>query len=125
MIFNCILAYILIVQFGPYGAAWGRLAAEMFGFVGAIILTQWAFPVPLPWGRAVRVVLAGLAMVAAIKTLDSVLDLSSKVALIVLIPAGMATYFAACWVLDIAKARARLVRALEILQGALVIKSRA
>ncbi len=64
-------------------------------------------------------------MVAVIKTLDSTLDLSSKAALIVLIPVGMATYFAICWVLDIAKARARLIRALEMLQGALAIKSSA
>jgi O-antigen/teichoic acid export membrane protein len=125
MIFNCILAYILIRQFGPIGAAWGRLAAETFGFVGAITMTQWAFPVPLPWGRAIRVLIAGLAMVAVIKTIDSTLYLSSKAALIVLIPVGMAIYFAICWVLDIAKARARLIRALELLQGALTVKSSA
>jgi O-antigen/teichoic acid export membrane protein len=122
MIFNCILAYILIVQFGPIGAAWGRLAAETFGFVGAIILTRWAFPVPLPWGPAIRILIAGLAMVAVVKMLDGALDLSSKAALIVLIPAGTAIYFAACWALDIAKARARLIRALEMLRGALAIR---
>jgi len=43
----------------------------------------------------------------------------------VLIPVGMAIYFAICWVLDIAKARARLIRALELLQGALTVKSSA
>ena len=123
MIFNCILAYVLIVKFGPLGAAWGRLAAEIFGFLGAIVLTQWAFPVPLPWGRAIRILIAGLAMVAVIKTLDSVLDVSSKAALIILIPIGAATYFAMCWVLDIAKARQRLIRAVEMLQGALAAKS--
>jgi O-antigen/teichoic acid export membrane protein len=123
MIFNCILAYGLIVTFGPVGAAWGRLAAEIFGFLGAVILTQWAFPVPLPWGRAIRVLIAGLVMVAIVKMLDGVLNVSSRAALVILIPIGAATYFAMCWVLDIAKARQRLIRAVEMLQGALAAKS--
>jgi O-antigen/teichoic acid export membrane protein len=123
MIFNCILAYVLIVHFGPIGAAWGRLAAEIFGFLGAVVLTQWAFPVPLPWWRGILILIAGLAMVAVIKMLDGALDLSSRTALFVLIPIGMATYFAMCWVLDIAKARARLNRALELVQSALTAKS--
>jgi O-antigen/teichoic acid export membrane protein len=122
MIFNCILAYVLIVRFGPIGAAWGRLAAESFGFLGAVVLTQWAFKVPLPWRRAIRVLIAGLAMIAVVRLLDGALHVSSRTALIVLIPVGAATYFALCWMLDIARARQRLIRTLEILQGALAAK---
>jgi O-antigen/teichoic acid export membrane protein len=46
--FNAIVTYLLIGQYGMIGAAWGRLAAEVFGFASALMLTRWAFPVPLP-----------------------------------------------------------------------------
>jgi O-antigen/teichoic acid export membrane protein len=123
VIVNCVLAYVLITRFGPVGAAWGKLAAEVFGFLGAIILTRWAFPVPLPLLPIGRVLAATIAMIVVIKVLDGVLVASSREALIILIPAGMASYFAMCWLLDIAKSRRRLNRALEILQSALATKS--
>lgn len=123
MIVNGILAYILIVRMGPVGAAWGRLAAEIFGFVCAAALTRWAFQVPLPLRPIGRVLIATMAMVAVIKALDETITASSKIALIILIPAGMITYFAMCWVLNIAKGRPRLRRALEMVQGALAAKS--
>jgi O-antigen/teichoic acid export membrane protein len=122
MIFNCVLAYVLIIQFGPIGAAWSRLGAELFGFTGAVVLTRWAFPVPLPLRPTLRVLTAAIAMVLVIEAIDGILDLPSRTALFVLIPAGVICYGAMCWVLDIAKARARLARALEMLQGALAIK---
>jgi hypothetical protein len=63
-------------------------------------------------------------MVVVIKAIDQMLAVQSKIALIVLIPAGMITYFTMCWILDIAKARQRLIRAFEMVQGALAAKSR-
>jgi O-antigen/teichoic acid export membrane protein len=125
MIVNGVLAYVLIVRMGPVGAAWGRLAAEIFGFITAVVLTRWAFHVPFPLRPVGRVLIAALMMVAVIKVLDEMLTVSSKVALIVLIPAGMITYFAMCWILNIAKGRQRLIRALEMAQGALAAKSSA
>jgi O-antigen/teichoic acid export membrane protein len=125
MIFNCILAYILIVRMGPVGAAWGRLATEVFSFVCAVVLTRWAFQVPLPLRPVGRVLAAAFTMVVVIKALDQMLAAPSKIALIVLIPAGMITYFAMCWILDIAKARQRLIGAFARAQGALAAKSQA
>jgi O-antigen/teichoic acid export membrane protein len=125
MIFNGVLAFILIVQMGPVGAAWGRLTAEIFGFVGAVVLTRWAFPVPLPLRPIGRVLTAALAMVIVIKALDAVLAMPSQTALIVLIPAGVIAYIAMCWILNVAKARQRLIRAFEMAQGALTGKSSA
>ena len=124
-IFNAVLAYILIVRMGPVGAAWGRLAAEIFGFAGAAVLTRWAFQVPLPLRPVGRVLIAAMTMVVVIKTLDAMLVVPSNVALVILIPAGMITYFAMCWILDIAKARHRLIRGVEMAQGALAIKTSA
>jgi hypothetical protein len=63
-----------------------------------------------------------MTMVAVIKALDEMLAVSSKAALIILIPAGMITYFAMCWILNIAKGRQRLIRAFEMVQGALAAK---
>jgi O-antigen/teichoic acid export membrane protein len=123
VIFNCILAYVLIARFGPVGAAWGRLVAEIFGFSGAVVLTRWAFPIPLPLRPIGRVLAATIAMVVVLKMLDGVIVATSKEALIILIPAGMASYFAMCWLLDIAKSRRRLHRAVGILQSALAAKT--
>ncbi len=60
--FNAALSYFLILRFGVVGAAWGRLAAELFGFVSALVLTRWAFPVPLPLRRTARVMAAVMVM---------------------------------------------------------------
>ncbi len=125
MIFNGVLAYILIVRMGPVGAAWGRLAAEVFGFAGAAVLTRWAFQVPLPLRPVSRVLIAAMTMVVAIKALDVMLAVSDKIALIILIPAGMVVYFAMCWLLDIAKGRQRLIRVLQMAHGMLAAKSSA
>ncbi len=125
MIFNGVLAYILIVRMGPVGAAWGRLAADVFGFVGAVLLTRWAFMVPLPLRPIGRVLTAALTMVVVIKALDEMLAVSSKTALVILIPAGVITYLAMCWILNIAKGRQRLIRVLARVQGALAAKSSA
>jgi O-antigen/teichoic acid export membrane protein len=123
MIFNCILLYALISRMGPVGAAWARLATEIFGFVTAAALTRWAFHIPLPWRPIARVLIATMTMVIVIKALDEMLAVSSRTALIILIPAGMITYFAMCWILNIAKGRQRLIRALEMAQGAVAAKS--
>ena len=39
---NLIVSYALIGPLGAVGAAWGRLAAEIFGFASALVLTQFA-----------------------------------------------------------------------------------
>jgi hypothetical protein len=63
-------------------------------------------------------------MVLAIKTLEAVLPaVTSKTALLILIPVGMVIYAVMCWLLNVAKARHRLIRALQMLHGALAAKS--
>ena len=49
---NVILSYVLVGQYGAIGAAWARLGADIAGFVCALILSRFAFPVPLPLGPA-------------------------------------------------------------------------
>jgi hypothetical protein len=67
--FNAVVTYLLIGRYGMIGAAWGRLAAELFGFLGALALTRWAFPVPLPLSRLMRVLIAAIVMAIVVRGL--------------------------------------------------------
>jgi O-antigen/teichoic acid export membrane protein len=120
LVFNAVVCYLLIARYGAIGAAWARLGAELFGFFSALLLTRWAFPVPMPLGRLTRVLTAAVAMAAIVKGLDLALSISDKEALIILLPIGIASYLAMCWLLDVAKTRARLNHGLLIVRGMLV-----
>jgi len=114
LIFNAVASYFLILHFGSIGAAWGRLVAEIFGFLGALLLTRWAFSMPMPLGRLTRVLIATVVMAFAVRGLDLAIGPSDKVGLALLIPSGVAIYIAMCWLLDIAQTRHRLQRGLQI-----------
>jgi O-antigen/teichoic acid export membrane protein len=116
---NVIVSFLLIYRFGAVGAAWGRLAAEIFGFGGALLLTQWAFPMPVPYARLTRVVIATIVMAIAVRGLERVLPLTDRDALVVLLPAGIVTYLAMCLMLNVAKSRSRLRHGLLVLRNAI------
>jgi len=103
--FNAVVSYALIQQSGAIGAAWARLAAEIFGFAGALALTRWAFPVPVPYRRLMRILIAAIVMAIVVRSLDLAVHLSDKAALAVLIPSGIASYLIMCWLFDIAQGR--------------------
>ena len=56
---NVILSYVLVGHYGTIGAAWARLGADVVGFVCALVLSRFAFPIPLPLGRLALTVIAG------------------------------------------------------------------
>jgi O-antigen/teichoic acid export membrane protein len=105
---NVILSYILVSSHGTAGAAWARLGADVIGFVCALILSRWAFPVPMPLGRLALTLIAGLVMALAVGTLDRNLHVSDLTACVVLVGVGLASYVAMCWLLDISRTRGRL-----------------
>ena len=119
LVVNLAVSYVLIMRLGAVGAAWGRLVAEMFGFASALVLTRWAFPMPVPFLRMTRVLLATLVMATVVRSLELTLHLSDKDALIVLLPAGIVTYLMMCWLLNVAKGRNHLNRGLLIVRNAL------
>ncbi len=119
LIFNAVLSYLLIRHFGSLGAAWGRLAAEIFGFGGALLLTRWAFPMPTPYQRLIKVLIASVVMAIVVRGLDLVAAPSDKLALATLVPSGVASYLIMCWLLDIAKSRHHLNHGLLIAGKAL------
>ncbi len=112
LIFNAVVSYFLIQHYGSVGAAWGRLAAELFGFFGALLLTRWAFHMPMPLGRLTRVLIATTIMAIVVRSLDLAIGPSDKIGLAVLVPSGIVIYLIMCWLLDIAQARHRLQRGL-------------
>jgi O-antigen/teichoic acid export membrane protein len=105
---NVILSYVLVSHHGTIGAAWARLGADVIGFICALILSRWAFPVPMPLGRLALTVIAGLIMALVVATLDRNLHVSDMTACVVMAGAGLASYVATCWLLDISQTRRRL-----------------
>jgi O-antigen/teichoic acid export membrane protein len=105
---NVILTYFLVGHFGTVGAAWARLGADAFGFAGALLLSRFAFPVPLPLGRLALTVIAGLVMALIVGALDRSLHVADLAACAVLAGAGLVTYVALCWLFDISRIRVRL-----------------
>jgi hypothetical protein len=115
IVFNVAVSYLLISAFGVVGGAWGRLATSIFGFLGALLLTRWAFPIPLPLTRFARIVVAGLVTAVVVRALDSLLAVSPPVALAILIPTGVVTYAAMCWSLNVLGIRDHALPALRSL----------
>jgi len=104
---NVILSYVFVSLHGTIGAAWARLGADVLGFASALVLSRRAFPVPLPLGRLALTVIAGLVMALVVGTLDRGLHVSDLSACCVLVCAGLASYAALCWLLDISQMRGR------------------
>jgi O-antigen/teichoic acid export membrane protein len=105
---NVVLSYILVSEHGTIGAAWARLGADLVGFVCALVLSRFAFPVPLPLGRLALTMIAGLVMALVVGTLDRNLHVSDLAACAVLVGVGLTSYAAMCWLLDISRTRRRL-----------------
>jgi len=114
---NVILSIVLVESRGAIGAAWARLGADITGFICALVLRRWAFPVPLPLGRLAQVMIAGLIMALAVTALDRQLRLSDLAACIVLAGGGVMVYAALCWMFDIAQVRRRLRHALALFRA--------
>ena len=105
---NVILSYVLVSHYGAVGAAWARLGADITGFACALVLSRFAFPVPLPVGRLTLIMIAGLAMALIVTALDRILHVADLSACAVLACAGFASYAALCWLFDISRIRGRL-----------------
>jgi O-antigen/teichoic acid export membrane protein len=117
IIANVVLSYVLVRSHGTVGAAWARLGADAIGFVCALALTRFAFPVPLPAGRLGLIMIAGLVMALAVGAVDRGLHVSHPTACVVLVLTGAITYAALGWLFDISHARRRLKSALVMLRA--------
>jgi O-antigen/teichoic acid export membrane protein len=111
---NVVLSYVLVSNYGTVGAAWSRLGADLIGFVCALILSRWAFPVPIPLRRLALTMIAGLVMALTVGALDRSLHVADLTACLVLVCAGLASYVALCWLLDISQFRGRLKKGLTL-----------
>jgi O-antigen/teichoic acid export membrane protein len=111
---NLILSLVLVSHYGTVGAAWARLAADVAGFVSALILSRRAFPVPIPLRRLALTTIAALAMALTVGALDRNLHVADLTACLVLTGVGLASYVALCWLLDISQIRGRLKNGLAL-----------
>lgn len=111
---NVILSWILISRYGTVGAAWARLGADVFGFVCALILSRWAYPVPFPLGRLALTMIAGLVMALTVGAFDRSLHVGDLTACVALTCAGLASYVALGWLFDISQLRGRLKNGLAL-----------
>jgi O-antigen/teichoic acid export membrane protein len=111
---NLILSYALVTWQGTVGAAWARLGADIIGFACALLLSRFAFRVPFPLGPLALVLIASLAMALMVGTLQTGLRVSDLAACVILGGAGAASYAFLAWLFDIARARSRLKRVLEL-----------
>jgi O-antigen/teichoic acid export membrane protein len=114
---NVILCYLLVNHYGAIGAAWARLGADVIGFFCALILSQRAFPIPLPLGRLALVLTAGLLMALSVGVLDELLHVRDLTACAVLACAGFAGYASLCWLFDISQVRGRVSEGLALLRA--------
>jgi len=111
---NVILSLLLVSNYGTVGAAWARLGADLIGFICALVLSRWAFPVPIPLRRLALVVIAGLIMALIVGALDRSLHVGDLAACLVLACVGVTSYAALCWLLDISRIRGRLKNGLAL-----------
>jgi O-antigen/teichoic acid export membrane protein len=111
---NVILSYVLVSHYGTVGAAWARLGADIIGFACALVLSRFAFPIPIPLGRLALIVIAGLATVLVVAALVRGQQLADLPASIMLMGAGLVVYAVLCWLFDIARLRGRLKQGLAI-----------
>jgi O-antigen/teichoic acid export membrane protein len=111
---NVVLSYVLVSDYGTVGAAWARLGADVIGFACALILSRWAFPVPIPLGRLALTMIAALVMALTVGALDRSLHVADLTACVVLTGAGLAGYVALCWLFDISQIRGRLKHGLVL-----------
>ena len=105
IVFNLLAAVLLIPVMGIMGAVWGRLATEIFGFANALVLSRYAFVLPVFNGAVMRIAGAAALMALVVFALLNPLRAMGPLALLIIIPAAMAVYGVAVWLLDIGEAR--------------------
>jgi O-antigen/teichoic acid export membrane protein len=115
--FNLVAASLLTADFGAVGAAWARLAAEIFGFAVAVVLVRQAFPVPLHFARLGPVVIATMVMAIVVKAIGAMIVGTDQFVLVILVPLGGTVYLLIAVLANVAHARERLGRAAMVLRG--------
>lgn len=114
LLFNLLLAPLAILALGPAGAAWARLATEMFGTLSAFLLARRAFPLPLlRVPGAVRPIIAALAMTLAVMAIRHVAPTSPQLGLAMSILGGAVVYVACGFALNMLETRDIVLRHLN------------
>ena len=106
---NLILNWILIPRFGVTGAAYATVTAFVLSLMLSIVLTRNVFRIEFPVREALRVALATVPMIAAVRLPDYSQDPAGLVLMIVV---GATTYVVAAVGLDVIGTRRLLLKSM-------------
>lgn len=118
LIVNVVAMALLVRPFGLKGAAWSLVIAEAAGVVAGYVLSRRAHPLPLAWRPIAKVVLAVAIMAVPTGLLEWSLPGDGIWPLAATVAAGVATYAAAAFALDLAGTRSALMARLRPDAGA-------
>ena len=104
---NIILNVILLPRIGLMGAVYSTLACYMVSIASSMMLGRRAFRIDFPWGPALRILGASMAMALVLKMVSFPLHAWGLVAMIAL---GGVTYGLAALALDIGGIRTKSMR---------------
>jgi O-antigen/teichoic acid export membrane protein len=105
LLVNLALVTPFVRRFGLPGAAGALVIAEAFGVVLGFAMTRYAHPLPLVLGPLLRICLATALMAAAVRAIQLALPSEGLAPFAATIAAGIASYCAAAYLLDIAGIR--------------------
>jgi O-antigen/teichoic acid export membrane protein len=106
---NIAINLLLVPRYGMIAAAWSALGCQAAATMGGWLIGQRVFPLWLPLGAVVRIVLAVLPMAVALWFLDLPL---TWLGLMGTVGAGMVVFLAAGLALDVGGARSMLQKAM-------------
>lgn len=91
---NLILNFVLIPRYGIVGAAFATAIAFAIQLIMSLLAARQFFPVPLDWGRMLRILLAGLLMAGTVALISNIVHGSTLSGLALEIAAGVFIYLA-------------------------------
>jgi O-antigen/teichoic acid export membrane protein len=110
LVVNVVAMALLVRPFGLKGAAWSLVIAEFAGVIAGYMLSQRAHPLPFSWRPILKVVAAVLIMAVPTALIEWSDPTDSIVSLATSVMAGVVTYGAAAFALDLAGIRGIVMR---------------
>jgi O-antigen/teichoic acid export membrane protein len=110
LVVNVIAMALLVRPFGLKGAAWSLVIAEFAGVIAGYMLSQRAHPLPFSWRPILKVAAAVLIMAVPTALIEWSDPTDSIVSLATAVMAGVVTYGAAAFALDLAGIRGVVMR---------------
>jgi O-antigen/teichoic acid export membrane protein len=102
---NALLIVPLVTYWGTYGAAVSLLVSETVGVALGVVMSRFAYPLPLIGARVMRILAASLVMAGACLLAQQWLQRTDIIGLVAIVVTGCATFTLAALSLDVANLR--------------------